>query len=182
MDLESLRCFEAAATHLTFRVAAKAVALSPAAFGERIKRLEDQLATPLFARTTRRVALTPAGERLLPHARRLLDDAERCAEIVRADAAPAPYQLTVGTRYELGLSWLTPALRSLRARQPERTINLAFGDSADLLARVRNGLLDCAVTSTRLALAGLAYATLHDEDYVFVGAAATLARHPLRRA
>ena len=52
-DLESLRCFEAGATHLNFRVAAKAVGLSPAALGDRIKRLEDQLDARLFVRTTR---------------------------------------------------------------------------------------------------------------------------------
>src|SRR5439155_249098 len=114
--LESLRCFEAAAALLNFRVAANTVALSPAAFGERIKRLEDQLEAPLFVRTTRRVALTPAGQRLVPHVRRLLADAERCAEIVHEHAAPSPYALAIGTRFELGLSWLTPALKPLRAR------------------------------------------------------------------
>ena len=159
-DLESLRCFEAAATHLNFRVAAKTVALSPAAFGDRIKRLEDQLAAPLFVRTTRRVALTAAGH----------------------DRGPIPYELTVGTRFELGLSRITPALQPLAALRPERTLHLVFGDSDDLVARVRNGLLDCAVTSARLTVAGLSYEVLHEEDYVFVGSAALLARTPLSRA
>src|SRR6187549_2541817 len=109
-DLESLRCFDAAATHLSFRVAARTVALSPAAFGERIKRLEEQLGAPLFERTTRRVTLTPAGERLVPQARRVLDEARRCLQSARDETAPAPYDLTVGTRFELGISWLTPAL------------------------------------------------------------------------
>src|SRR3982751_1647329 len=110
-DLESLRCFDAAATHLSFRVAARAVALSPAAFGERIKRLEDQLAAPLFARTTRRVALTPAGHRLVAQARRVLDEANKCRRVALDDAAAVPFELTIGTRFELGLSWLVPALR-----------------------------------------------------------------------
>lgn len=180
-DLESLRCFEAAATHLNFRVAAKTVALSPAAFGDRIKRLEDQLAAPLFVRTTRRVALTAAGQHLLPQARRVLDEAIRCTRAVH-DRGPIPYELTVGTRFELGLSWITPALQPLAALRPERTLHLVFGDSDDLVARVRNGLLDCAVTSARLTVAGLSYEVLHEEDYVFVGSAALLARTPLSRA
>ncbi len=181
-DLETLRCFDAAATHLSFRVAARAVALSPAAFGDRIKRLEEQLATPLFARTTRRVALTAAGHRLVPQARRVLDEASKCRSIALDDASTAPYELTIGTRFELGLSWLVPSLRALRSSRPERTIHLVFGDSADLVARTRDALLDGVVTSARLSTTGLAYERLHAESYVFVGSASLVRRSPLSRA
>lgn len=177
-DLESLRCFEAAARLLHFRQAAAAVALSPTAFSERIRLLEERLHTPLFERTTRSVALTPAGMRLLPHARRLLDDARRCAEIVASDARP-PFELTVGTRFELGLSWLVPALEPLRACRPERTLHLRFGDSPELLAAVRQGQADCAVSSVRFSSGGLQFAPLHEEGYVFVGATDLLAHTPL---
>lgn len=179
-DLESLRCFEAAAAHTSFRVGARAVALSPAAFGDRIKRLEDQLGAALFHRTTRRVELTPAGHQLLPQARRVLDEAGRCARVVHAHA-PAPFELAIGTRFELGLSWLTPALEPLRARRPERTLHLVFGDGDDLVARARHGRIDAVVTSARLAGGGLVAEPLHDEAYVFVGSAALLARRPLAR-
>jgi DNA-binding transcriptional LysR family regulator len=181
-DLESLRCFEAGATHLTFRVAAKTVSLSPAAFGDRIKRLENLLDARLFARTTRTVALTKAGERLLPVAKRILDDAKRCRDAVHEQARTTPFELAIGTRFELGLSWLTPALRPLRTARPERTIHLVFGDSADLIRRARDGLVDAIVTSTRLTFGGLAYETLHDESYVFVGARKLLRARPLARA
>jgi DNA-binding transcriptional LysR family regulator len=181
-DLGSLRCFEASATHLNFRVAAKAVALSPAALSHRIKQLEDQLGTQLFERTTRRVTLTPAGQRLRNHARTILDQAGRCADVVHGRAGPAPYELALGTRFELGLSWLTPALPRLHALHPERTVHLVFGDSADLLERVRRGQLDAAVTSARLTVGGLDYETLHDEHYVFVGATRRLRTHRLERA
>ncbi|MDB4954916.1 MAG: transcriptional regulator, LysR family [Myxococcales bacterium] len=181
-DLESLRCFDAAATHLNFRVAAGAVALSPAAFGDRIKRLEQQLDVSLFARTTRRVTLTAAGQRLVTQARRALEEAERCHQVVHERPDAVPFELTVGTRFELGLSWLTPSLKQLRASRAERTLHLVFGDSPDLLARVRNGLLDCAVTSVRLATSGIAYEVLHPERYVFVGAASLLRKHPLTKA
>lgn len=177
-DLESLRCFEAAATHRSFRVAARAVALSPAAFSERIQRLEETLGVPLFTRTTRRVALTPAGARLLPQARRALDEARRCLEVA-GDGAPVPYDLTVGTRYELGLSWLVPALAMLGRKRPERTLHLYFSDGPILTQQVLQGSIDAAVTSTRLAVPNLEIATLHAEEYVFVGAARLLRRTPL---
>lgn len=181
-DLESLRCFDAAATHLSFRIAARAVALSPAAFGDRIKRLEEQLAAPLFVRTTRRVALTPAGHRLVAQARRVLDEASKCRPVALDDAAAIPYELTIGTRFELGLSWLVPSLRTLQARRPERTLHLVFGDSADLVARARDAVLDAVITSSRLTATGLAYERLHAESYVFIGSAQLVRKAPLARA
>src|SRR5262247_2851989 len=105
-DLESLRCFEVAARHANFRRAARQVHLSPAAFGDRIRRLEEQLGTPLFDRTTRKVELTIAGERVLAQARRVLEEAARCFEVARDPNAPRTIEMTVGTRFELGLSWI----------------------------------------------------------------------------
>lgn len=179
-DLESLRCFEAAATQLNFRKAAQAVALSPPAFGERIRRLEEELETRLFERTTRKVALTDAGLRLLPQARSLLEAARGLWDAVH-DERRAPFTLTLGTRFELGLSWITPALASLSADRPERTLDLVFGDSPELLARTETGAIDASVTSYRLATARFAYALLHEEEYVFVASPELLARRPLRR-
>src|SRR3954470_18994551 len=180
-DLESLRCFEKAAVVLNFRLAAAAVGLSPAAFGDRIRRLEDQLGQRLFVRTTRSVALTPVGLRVLAQARRALEEARRCLSSV-AENVTTPFELTLGTRFELGLSWLTPALAPLRKTRPERLLHLYFGDSEDLLTRIRRGRLDCAVTSVRLTRWDLRYELLHPEDYVLVARPALLQKLRLRRA
>ncbi|MEQ1565392.1 MAG: LysR family transcriptional regulator [Myxococcota bacterium] len=172
MDLQDLRCFTAAAATVSFRAAARRVALSPAAFGERIRRLEDDVGGALFRRTSRRAELTEAGHRLLPHAMHLLDAADRCREIVAQDSGPAPYALTIGTRFELGLSWLCPALGGLKAARPERSLHLFFGDAPDLTARVERGDVDAVVFSARLTSPRIEYLTLHRETYVFVGAPA----------
>lgn len=179
-DLESLRCFLAAARHLNFRDAARAVALSPAAFSDRIQRLESTLGAPLFERTTRRVALSVAGERLVPEAQRCLEQARRCTEVVLGeDIAPMPYELTIGTRFELGMSWLVPALDGLEKTRPERRLHLSFGDTPDLLRQVQREIIDAFVSSARLSDAGFSYARLHEEKYVFVGHQRLLAERPL---
>ena len=181
-NLESLRCFEAAARCLSFRTAARRVALSPAAFSDRIRRLEEELGVSLFDRTTRRVALTPAGVRLLPQAQRCLTEAERCREVAGDTEVRAPYALRIGTRFELGLSWLVPALGGLRLAHPERTLHVAFGDSDDLLGRLYRGEIDAAITSARVTRPGLDSASLHPESYAFVGARERLVGEPLRGA
>lgn len=177
-DIESLRCFAAAAHHRNFRKAAREVALSPAAFSDRIKRLEDLLGVRLFQRTTRTCHLTPDGERALAHAREALEASRRC--VVAASREPLPFDLVIGTRFELGLSWLVPALEPLSASQPERRLHLYFGDTDALLAAVERGACDCVVTSARLSQAGAETAALHEERYVFVAAPSLLSVRPMR--
>ena len=172
-DAESLRCFVAAAEQLNFRSAARRVALSPAAFGGRIKQLEEQLGAALFARTTRKVASTPAGERLLPHARSVLLELARCTSL--ASDERAPFSLPIGTRFELGMSWLVPSLSALERARPERQLHVYFGDTADLAPKVLRQELDCMVTSARLSAPGLTHAPLHEEHYALVAARGLLA-------
>lgn len=177
-DIESLRCFAAAAHHKNFRKAAREVALSPAAFSDRIKRLEDLLGVRLFQRTTRTCHLTPDGERALVPALEAIEASRRC--MVTASREPVPFDLVVGTRFELGLSWLVPTLEALASSQPERRLHLYFGDTEALLAAMDRGACDCVVTSARLSRPGTETAALHEEKYVFVGSPALLAGRGLK--
>ena len=72
LDLRALRYFVTAAEELHFTRAAARLFIAQQALSRDIGRLERELGTQLFVRTTRRVALTPAGERLLVRARELL--------------------------------------------------------------------------------------------------------------
>jgi len=177
-DLDSLRCFAAAARLLNFRAAARSVALTPAALGQRIRQLEDQLGVPLFHRTTRSVALTEAGLALLPHAEQTLAQARECVRAARGETGPPPMDITIGTRQELGLSWIVPQLDRLSKQHPTIDFHLYFGSGPDLLLRVRTLEIDCAVTSSRFTDPKLDAIRLHREEYVFVGAAALLRKEP----
>lgn len=180
-SLDSLRCFVAAARLLHFRAAAKSLALTPAAFGQRIKQLEETLSAPLFERTTRKVSLTEAGLRLLPAAERAISAAADCARAVRGGAGLPEAEITLGTRHELGLSWIVPQLDRLAVRYPTLGVHLYFGSGPDLLLRVRTMEIDCAVTSTRFTDPKIQEIRLHREEYALVGAPRLLARSPLRR-
>lgn len=166
MDPEDLRCFITVAETLHFGAAAERVSLSAPAFSDRVQRLEEELGVPLLLRTTRRVRLTEAGERLLPQARKVLDELARCAAVARAEGSSLPFSLTLGTRFELGLSWLVPAVRDLR--RPNRTLHLYMGDTPALLERLERGAIDAALLSARLTRPHIEYALLHEEEYAFV--------------
>lgn len=179
--IDSLRCFVAAAEHLNFRTAARALALTPAAVGQRIRLLEEQLGATLFVRTTRSVRLTDAGLSLLPRARACLSEAAACVRVVRGEDDPPPIELTLGTRFELGMSWIVPALPRLRAALPRVTMHLFFGSGQEIVDRLRSGLVDCAVTSARVDDSRLLAERLHEERYAFVAAPELLDRLPLAR-
>jgi DNA-binding transcriptional LysR family regulator len=179
-SLESLRCFAEAARLLNFRAAARAVALTPAALGQRIQQLEALLGRPLFHRSTRRVTLSEAGLALLPHAQQALEAADACLRAGRVETGPPPQELVLGTRHELGMSWIVPMLPALRRSHPGVTFHLYFGSGSDLMLRVRAGEIHCAVGSMRLDDPKLEAVRLHREDYAFVGQPALLDAAPLR--
>lgn len=176
-SVDNLRCFLAGAEHLNFRRAAEEVALTPTAFGQRIKQIEEQLDQRLFERTTRRVELTSAGRRLVPVARSVLREARRAMEIVHAEADP-PASFSIGTRFELGMSWILPAVVDMREERPNWDVDLYFGSGPDILERLRGGQVDCVITSAPIAEREWAAEFLHPERYVFVGAPSYLDQRP----
>ncbi len=180
--IDSLRCFVEAARLLNFRAAAKVVALTPAALGQRIRQLEELVGAPLFERNSRHCALTDAGFALLPQARATLESAEGCVRAARGELAPPPMELVLGTRHELGMSWVLPMLPRLRAAHPNVTFHLYFGSGTDLLIRVRTLEVHCAIGSMRVHDPRIDSERLHPEQYVLVGSPKLLAKAPLRRA
>jgi len=167
IDIRSLQCLVAAARHQNFRAAAQALSISPAAFGKRISSLERNIGGQLSERSTRRVFLTARGEQAVESAIAFL---KACTEFTEglAESRSAELSLTIATRFELGLSWILPALTKLEGESPGRKIHLAFGDSEDMLDRVQTGRVDASVTSARRRVRGEVSMHLHEEEYVFV--------------
>ncbi|MEC8276274.1 MAG: LysR family transcriptional regulator [Myxococcota bacterium] len=165
-DLESLRCFMAAVQTMNFRKAAQLVHLSPSAFTERIQKLESELDVVLFIRSTRHIALSEEGARLLPFAKRLLDEAQ--AFQFQATEKPAEVTLTFGTRYELGLSFVLPFLERSRIDFPSQNVQLFFGDAPSLTNALLASEIDLVFSSMRLDHAQINIQTTHQEDYVLV--------------
>lgn len=180
-DIDSLRCFVAASKTLNFRAAARAVALTPAAFGQRIKQLEHVVGHPLFRRTTRSVALTEAGIALVPVAERCIEAAADCIRAAKGELSHPPMDLTLGTRQELGLSWVMPQFDTILKERPWLSLHLYFGSGPDLLLRVRTHEVDCAITSTRFSDPKLDSVPLHREDYVLCATPDLLKKHPLSK-
>src|SRR5262249_42853863 len=83
VELRQLEAFVAVATELHFGRAAERLHIAAPTLSELIRRLERELGTPLFSRTTRQVALTSAGAELLTRSKVILDEAAAAKAAVR---------------------------------------------------------------------------------------------------
>jgi DNA-binding transcriptional LysR family regulator len=96
VELRQLEAFVAVATQLHFGRAAEKLHLGQPTLSELIKKLERELGTPLFTRTTRRVGLTGAGAELLTRSKVILDDVAAATAAVRRIAEGASGRVRLG--------------------------------------------------------------------------------------
>lgn len=96
IDWDDLRIFLAVARSESLSGAGRALRLDPATVGRRIARLEERLATPLFAKSPQGYALTGAGQGLLRHAERAEQAVTAAREEVRGEAGGLSGQVRIG--------------------------------------------------------------------------------------
>lgn len=130
--LTSLRAFEAAARHLSFKHAAAELSLTPTAISHQVRQLEAYLGVQLFVRGTRRVDLTPAGQGLFPALRDGLDAMARGVQAVRPRQGPRG--LVLSTTMALASRWLLPRLARFAETHPDVALHLHTCDETVDLA------------------------------------------------
>ncbi|OZI36842.1 LysR family transcriptional regulator [Bordetella genomosp. 5] len=165
-DLRHLRYFLAVADagHMT-RAAGK-LGLQQPPLSMQIRALEAELGCVLFERLPRGVALTAAGERLLPLARRLVDDAAQLVDTMRRVSAGMAGELTLGFTSSASAHALTPRLlRAQRQAYPDVHTSVREHNAAEIMEQVRTGALDAGLLR-RLVQApdGLRCDVLLEED------------------
>ncbi|MCB1960541.1 MAG: transcriptional regulator GcvA [Rhodocyclaceae bacterium] len=151
--LQSLRVFESAARHLSFKRAAEELHVTPAAVSQQIKALESHLDIVLFIRHPRGLALTEAGRQMWPMINAGMTQLAAGVEAARAGIEAPQLRVTVPPAF--GARWLVHRLQGFTAANPDIdfTLNTALTtvdgsatdvDASDLLA-LREGDADVEV-------------------------------------
>jgi len=143
LDLRLLRAFVAVAEELHFTRAANRLYVAQQGLSRDIRRLESEVGVPLFVRSTRRVSLTPDGERLLVHARTLL----ALNDAALRDLSGAARPLLVDVIGE----GLTPArlVHAARVVAPQLEFTVRYGGGmATALAQLDAGRIEVAFGRT----------------------------------
>jgi LysR family glycine cleavage system transcriptional activator len=142
-SLSSLRAFDAAARHLSFRAAADDLTVTQSAISHQIAELERRLGVALFVRTSRRVELTDAGRRYHPFIREAFDRIERgTAMVTMADTAR---ELDVQVYVTVAVRWLITRLHSFTSAHPQVKVRL---NTSHLDWEFAEGESDVAVVCT----------------------------------
>ena len=171
MDLRQLRYLVALAEEGNFTRAAASVHVAQPALSQQIRRLEDELGLALVERTTRRVALTEAGELLVVRARRILAELEAAAGRARGRcAACTPGHVTLGAMHTMGPVDLSLALALFRERHPDVLFTVREQSSEEMAEMLRVDELDLAFLSVteRVESHGLGLHQLVLEELVAV--------------
>jgi DNA-binding transcriptional LysR family regulator len=146
VELRQLEAFAAVATELHFGRAAERLHLSAPTLSELIRRLERELGTPLFTRTTRRVVLTSAGAELLTRTKVILDEVAAARAAVRRVAGGEAGVVRIGLTPPVA-PVLGPYLRELSAREaPEVVLEVRRMWLPTLTTALAGGDIDVAIT------------------------------------
>jgi DNA-binding transcriptional LysR family regulator len=174
VELRELRYFVTVAEELHFGRAAERLHIVQPAVSQQVRRLERELGVALFARTTRSVSLTEAGQRFLPHARAVLTAADRAVDAVTEFRDDQAAILRLGTSDGIG-DRLDVLLGEFTRRAPGAQLELVHAPTAQRLQRVRDGSLDATIVRGDWPGAGLDFTPLWTDEVLV----ALPAAHPL---
>ena len=144
LKIAELRSITAAATHLDMSTPRASTAL---------KRVEEHLGAELFIRTTRKLRLSSAGERYIPHCEQALLTLEQGRQVISSDLDIVEGELRIAVSSDLGRNLVRPWLNEFLDVYPDVSIRLnlsdsnvdLFRDSIDIAIRyIRPGALDDA--------------------------------------
>ena len=167
-SISQLRAFAAVAEHLHFRDAAAAIGMSQPALSGAVSALEEALGVQLIERTTRKVLLSPAGERLAVRARVVLEAVGALMEEAEAVRAPFTGVLRLGVIPTVAPYLLPTVLRLVRQRYADLDLQVHEEQTASLLEGLAAGRLDLLLLAVPLGVPGVTELPLFDEDFVLV--------------
>jgi LysR family transcriptional regulator, transcription activator of glutamate synthase operon len=167
VELRQLRSVEAVARHRHFTRAAEELHVAQSALSHQIRRLEEELGTALFERTSRRVAPTEAGRAIAARARRVLAEVEGARAEVDELRGVLRGRIWIGALLPAGDLDIPGLLARFSRAHPGVEVGLREGIAADMLRYLAADELDAAFLLLAGEIAGkFAVERLSDEEVV----------------
>src|SRR5262245_58953004 len=127
LNLDQLRAFVEVATRGSFTAAARELNLTQPAITHQVHELEKRFNISLLERLGKRAHLTEAGEKLIEHARHLLDEDAATRSSMRRFTNGGMGRVRVGTSMTTLMYALPPILRQLKTSHPQLDVSLKAG-------------------------------------------------------
>lgn len=145
-DWKALAVFATVVRHGSMSAAARQLGLSTSAISQQVRALEQVHGVTLLHRSTRKLALTDAGERVYAECARMVEAAERAQQQLRATRDEPSGELRLAAPIGFG-PYIAPALAPLLAAHPALTLRLLVDDAMIDLIDAR---IDLAIRVGRL--------------------------------
>ena len=168
IDYLGLEAFLSIADRGSFHRAAAHLNLSQTALSHRMKKLEDDLGLKLLTRTTRQVALTPAGLELLPNARRMLEDMTTSYEALKRQGRERREHLSIGSLPTVATHYLPRLLSEFSRQFPTLTVRVFDNSSGEIAELVQSGQCEFGITIVSANRWDLEIKPLLKEPYILL--------------
>jgi len=179
MTLEQLRIFIAVAEHEHVTRGAEDLNLTQSAVSAAIAALESQHGMKLFERVGRRIRLTATGRAFIPEARAVLARASAAERVLEDHADLTRGSLTLSASQTLASYWLPPFMVKFRAAHPGIDLQLAVGNSEQVVSDIENLRADLGFVEGGAPADALLDLQLgEDEMYIVLAPGHPWTRHP----
>jgi|SRR5918996_3235640 DNA-binding transcriptional LysR family regulator len=164
IEVSDMTVFLAVVKEGSFGRAAASLMVSQPAVSERIGRLERDLGTALFTRSTRGVTLTASGKRLVPYAERTIRLLDEAAEVVHLADRPTPVRIAVHTTFA---HRAVPIVLEAFDRE-HRNVKVRDAHSDEIVTMLLDGVIDLGFVLPGARPAGLRFERLPDDPIVAI--------------
>ncbi|WP_027092799.1 LysR family transcriptional regulator [Cohnella thermotolerans] len=147
MNVQQLRVFEKAAACRTVTEAAAELGLKQPTVSFHLRKLEESLGVELFRKLAGRLALTNAGESLLPYARKIVTLVEEAGQLMREHKEAGRGKLRIGASYTPATYFLPPYLAEFQEKNPRTLPLLTVKQAGDVLEMLAGYEIDVAIVS-----------------------------------
>jgi LysR family transcriptional regulator for metE and metH len=145
IDIRHLQLVEAITAEGTVTRAAERLNVTQSALSHQMREIEDRLRTPLFLRVNRRLILSPAGERVLDTARRVLGEISAAEEDIARLSTAEEGTIRISSECYTCYNWLPPLLARFRERYPKVDIEIRPEVTRSTLDALLDGKIDLAL-------------------------------------
>ncbi len=145
MNIRDFEYLVALAEHKHFRKAAEACFVSQPTLSGQIRKLEDELGSPLLERSSRRVLFTEAGLQLVEQAKRILHEVKTFKEMASGQSGAMTGPMHIGFIPTVGPYLLPKIVPQLKEAFPELELFLHEAQTHQLVRQLEEGKLDCLV-------------------------------------
>lgn len=147
MNIKTIKLFLNICDSKNFSKSATSMHVSPSALSRQIQKLEDEIGHPLFIRDNRSVELTPAGEKLLPVAIKMVHDWTQFQSQINVQDHELKGEIRLFCSVTASYSHLPQLLSSFRLKHPFIEFKLLTGDPAQAIDKILNDEADIAISA-----------------------------------